>query len=93
MSVGSSFGNLKLKVVEFDTEGTSIYLDTFIPLTATIFFTSLPIVTSGGGIVDISPTFLLSSMITYNPDNYSLFINNLTGGEQMIGFIKIWYTE
>lgn len=93
MSVASSFGNLQHRMVAFPSvaAGDEIDVDTHIPLTATILFTSLPIIDSdvdvGGG---ASWSVLIKQSLTTN--TYILVVSNVVG-EDLFGVVNVWYNE
>jgi hypothetical protein len=94
MSVASIFGDLKFRAVTFGVlANTIVYIDTFIPLTAEILFTTLPISTDNADIAGNTMTFLLVRDTQYNPTTYTLTAKNAAAGEDFTGVVNIWYTE
>lgn len=92
MSVASSFGNLKHRAVAFPNVAAGFFdnVDTTIPLTATIVFTSIPILTNAA---DVGAGQVFSVLINNTgPNNYFLVVCNETG-EDLEGVVNIWYTE
>jgi hypothetical protein len=91
MSVASSFGNLKHRVVAFPSVagGDAVKVDTEIPITATIVFTSLPILTNAA---DVGAGQVFSVCINNRDSKYTLVVCN-EAGEDLAGVVTIWYTE
>jgi hypothetical protein len=72
--------------------GSSQSFNTTIPLTATIFFTSLPIITNDLDIKGTNFNVSISDSIYEFPTTYALIVSNFEGGEDVGGYVNIWYS-